>query len=74
MEGPNWRNNICLAVSCCNSLCFFVVSPGTAASEENMYTNVSVNNAKKMVEEGNIFIFDVHTPDESNAAHIKGNY
>lgn len=51
---------------------FLLIVPGIAAAEDNTYTNVSVNDAKKMIEEGNVFILDVRTPDEFHAAHIEG--
>lgn len=36
------------------------------------FENVSVQEAKKMVEKGDVFILDVRTPDEFNSSHIKG--
>lgn len=51
---------------------FLLIAPGIAVAEDNTYTNVGVNDAKKMIEEGNVFILDVRTPDEFNAAHIEG--
>jgi rhodanese-related sulfurtransferase len=34
--------------------------------------NVSVQEAKEMIEKGDIFVLDVRTPDEFNSSHIKG--
>lgn len=51
---------------------FLLIAPGIAAAEDNTYTDVSVNDAKKMIEEGNVFVIDVRTPDEFRAAHIEG--
>jgi rhodanese-related sulfurtransferase len=51
---------------------FLIIAPGVAGAEGSTYTNVSVNDAKNMIEEGNVFILDVRTPDEFHAAHIKG--
>ena len=34
--------------------------------------NVSVQEAKEMIEKGDVFILDVRTPDEFNSSHIKG--
>lgn len=51
---------------------FLVLAPGIAAAEDSTYTDVSVSDAKKMVEEGDVFILDVRTPDEFHAAHIEG--
>ncbi|MPM53195.1 Thiosulfate sulfurtransferase GlpE [bioreactor metagenome] len=34
--------------------------------------NVTVEEAKKMVEKGDVFILDVRTPSEFNSSHIKG--
>jgi rhodanese-related sulfurtransferase len=36
------------------------------------FGNVSVQEAKAMVEKGDVFILDVRTPDEFNSSHIKG--
>jgi rhodanese-related sulfurtransferase len=51
---------------------FLIIAPGIAAAEDITYTDVSVSDAKKMIEEGNAFILDVRTPDEFHAAHIEG--
>lgn len=51
---------------------FVLLAPGIAAAEDSSYTDVSVDDAKKMIDEGDVFILDVRTPDELNAAHIKG--
>jgi len=51
---------------------FLVIAPGIVAAEDNTYKNVSVCKAEKMIEKGDVFILDVRTPDEFNAAHIKG--
>lgn len=34
--------------------------------------NVSVQEAKEMIEKDDVFILDVRTPDEFNSSHIKG--
>jgi rhodanese-related sulfurtransferase len=52
---------------------FLIIAPGIAAAEDSTYTDVSVSEAKKMIEEGNVFILDVRTPDEFHAAHIEGS-
>jgi rhodanese-related sulfurtransferase len=36
------------------------------------FENVSVQEAKEMVEKGDVFILDVRTPDEFNSSHIEG--
>jgi rhodanese-related sulfurtransferase len=43
-----------------------------AAAEDSIYTTVCVSEAKNMIEEDDVFILDVRTPDEFNAAHIEG--
>lgn len=55
-------------------LAFFIVAPGMAAAEESTsgYINVTVSEAKSMIEESDVYILDVRTPDEFHAAHIKG--
>ena len=35
--------------------------------------NVTVEEAKKMVEKGDVFILDVRTPSEFNSSHIEGS-
>lgn len=51
---------------------FLLIAPGIAAAEDSKYINVSVYKAEKMIEKGDVFILDVRTPDEFNAAHIEG--
>ena len=36
------------------------------------FENVSLQEAKEMVEKGDVFVLDVRTPDEFNSSHIKG--
>lgn len=36
------------------------------------FGNVSVREAKEIVEKGDVFVLDVRTPDEFNSSHIKG--
>lgn len=51
---------------------FLIIAPGVAAAKDITYTNVSVNDTKKMIEGDSVFILDVRTPDEFHAAHIEG--
>ena len=37
-----------------------------------MFKDISIEEAKKMIEENNIFVLDVRTPAEFNASHIGG--
>lgn len=52
-------------------LAFLIIAPGIAAAEDSICTNLSVNEAKEMIEEGDVFILDVRTPAEFEAAHIE---
>jgi len=52
-------------------LAFLIIAPGIAAAEDNTFTTVCVSEAKNMIEEDDIFILDVRTPDEFNAGHIE---
>lgn len=51
-------------------LAFLIIAPGIAAADQT-YINVTVSEAKDMIEKGDVFILDVRTPDEFNAAHIE---
>jgi rhodanese-related sulfurtransferase len=51
---------------------FLLVLPGIAAAEDSICTNLNVDEAKKMIEEDNVFVLDVRTPHEYDAAHIEG--
>jgi rhodanese-related sulfurtransferase len=51
-------------------LAFFIIAPGIASACET-YTNVSVSEAKDMMEE-DIFLLDVRTPVEYELGHIEG--
>jgi rhodanese-related sulfurtransferase len=37
-----------------------------------LFNSIDVKEAKKMLEEGNVFVLDVRTPAEFKSAHIKG--
>lgn len=37
-----------------------------------MFKDISIEEAKKMIEENNIFVLDVRTPAEFNSSHIEG--
>jgi rhodanese-related sulfurtransferase len=52
-------------------LAFLIIAPGITSACET-YTNVSVSEAKNLIEEGDIFILDVRTPAEYNLGHIEG--
>jgi rhodanese-related sulfurtransferase len=60
-------------------IAFLIIAPGSAVADGmNQYTtpdgyqNVTVSEAKKLIDEGNVFILDVRTPDEFYAGHIEG--
>jgi len=42
-------------------------------SEKNTYTNVNVQQAKEMIDKGDVFILDVRTPGEYSSGHIKNS-
>lgn len=41
--------------------------------EKTQYANVSVQQAKEMIDSGEVFILDVRTQEEYDAGHIKGS-
>ncbi|WP_410507348.1 rhodanese-like domain-containing protein [Methanosarcina hadiensis] len=55
-------------------LAFLIIVPGMSAADTSQdgYKNVSVCKAKKMIEKGEIFILDVRTQGEFDAAYIEG--
>jgi rhodanese-related sulfurtransferase len=67
---------ICLSVLILLFLATFLIftEQGKEKEIENPsgFENVSVHEAEGMIEEGNVFILDVRTPDEFNSSHIKG--
>lgn len=54
-------------------LAFLIIVPGMAAAEESIsgYTNVTVSEAKSMIEEEDVYILDVRTPAEFSTWHIE---
>jgi rhodanese-related sulfurtransferase len=61
----------------CTAVVFTIlfIAPSIAVAEDNSneYTNISVQEANKMIKGcSNVFILDVRTPAEYNAAHLKG--
>lgn len=64
-------NNKCMLFFVAILFVFLIIAPETAAAEDSTYTTVCVGEAKNMIEEGEIFILDVRTPDEFNAGHIE---
>jgi len=40
---------------------------------DNTYTNVNVQQAKEMIDKGEVFILDVRTPGEYTSGHIKNS-
>ena len=58
---------------------FLLISSGIAGAclksqynAPNVYKNVTVGEAKKMLENEDLFLLDVRTPAEYNYAHIEG--
>ncbi|MCZ7402944.1 MAG: rhodanese-like domain-containing protein [Candidatus Methanoperedens sp.] len=46
---------------------------GINESVKNTYTNVNVQQAKEMIDKGEVFILDVRTPGEYASGHIKNS-
>lgn len=42
-------------------------------AEKPQYTDISVEQAKEMIDRGEVFILDVRTPEEYAAGHINGS-
>lgn len=54
-------------------LAVFLIFPEKTKENPPGLKNVSVQEAKEMIEKGDdIFVLDVRTPDEFNSSHIKG--
>jgi rhodanese-related sulfurtransferase len=57
-------------------LVLLIIAPGMAASdkctEKCTYTTVSICDARRMIEDGDVFILDVRTPAEYDLGHIEG--
>jgi len=55
-------------------LAFLIIAPGIAAADTcpDGYTNVSVSEAKQMLENKDVCLLDVRIENEFNAAHLKG--
>jgi rhodanese-related sulfurtransferase len=49
-----------------------IAAADTVSVSDTGYKNVTVCEAKEMIDEGNVFILDVRTPAEFEAAHIEG--
>lgn len=45
----------------------------TKVSGKNTYTNINVQQAKEMIDRGEVFILDVRAPDEYASGHIKNS-
>ena len=55
---------------------FFLVSgcvSDTKQPEKIQYIDVSVQQAKEMIDRGEVFILDVRTPEEYAAGHLNGS-
>lgn len=53
-------------------LVVFLIFTGKRKESQSGFENVSVQEAKEMVENGDVFVLDVRTPAEFNSSHIKG--
>ncbi len=45
----------------------------TRPPEKAQYTDISVQQAKEMIDKGEVFILDVRTQEEYNAGHIRNS-
>lgn len=68
----NKRNLISLGALLFLFLVAFLIFTEQRKQSLSGFENISVQEAKKMVEKGDVFILDVRTPDEFNSSHIKG--
>ena len=68
----NKRSFICLSALILVFLATFLIFTEQRKGDSSGFENISVQEAKGMVEKDNVFILDVRTLDEFNSSHIKG--
>jgi len=68
----NKRNLIYFGALILLFLVVFLIFTEQKKESPSGFQNVTVQEAKEMVEKGDVFLLDVRTPDEFNSSHIKG--
>lgn len=67
----NKRNSIYLGVLILLFLVAFLVFIEQKKESQLGFENISVQEAKELIEKGNVFVLDVRTPAEFNQSHIE---
>lgn len=68
----NKRNSIYFGVLILLFLVAFLVFTEQKKESQLGFENISVQEAKELIEKGNVFVLDVRTPAEFNQSHIEG--
>ena len=68
----NKRNSIYLGVLILLFLVAFLVFIEQKKESQLGFENISVQEAKELIEKGNVFVLDGRTPAEFNQSHIEG--
>ena len=72
-EGVNIMKKFCIVVFMILTLVSALSGCVTKSPEKAQYTDISVQQAKEMIDKGEVFILDVRTQEEYNAGHIRNS-
>ncbi len=72
-EGLNIIKKFCIVVFMTLTLVPALSGCVTKSPEKAQYTDISVQQAKEMIDKGDVFILDVRTQEEYNAGHIRNS-
>ena len=72
-EGVNIMKKFCIVVFMILTLVSALSGCVTKSPEKAQYTDISVQQAKEMIDKGDVFILDVRTQEEYNAEHIRNS-
>ena len=72
-EGVNIMKKFCILVFMNLTLAPTLSGCVTQSPEKAQYTNISVQQAKEMIDKDDVFILDVRTQEEYNAGHIRNS-
>ncbi len=72
-EGVNIMKKFCIVVFMTLTLVPALSGCVTKSPEKAQYTDISVQQAKEMIDKGEVFILDVRTQEEYDAGHIRNS-